>query len=58
VRRYGDDVQRSAELLRMALAEMARHDAPLDPVTYAVWYDYVSGANDALRREVDHLKAN
>jgi diguanylate cyclase len=58
MRRYGDDVARSAELLRLAVAEMARHDAPLDPVAYAVWYDYVSGSNDALRREVDHLTAN
>lgn len=57
MRRYGDDLHRSAELLRLALAEMDRRDVSPDPVSFAVWYEYVSGANDALRREVDMLTA-
>lgn len=57
MRRYGDDLHRNAELLRLALAEMDQRDVSPDPVSFAVWYEYVSGANAALRREVDLLTA-
>jgi diguanylate cyclase len=55
--RYQDTVERSTEYLRQALPLMARQEAALHPVSYAVWYDYVAQRTPALRDAVDqHLK--
>jgi len=56
--KYDDRTEQSAEWLRLAIALMSKHDAAFHPVTYAVWYEYVSGRNDALKREIDHLTLN
>ena len=54
---YQDTVERSTEYLRQALPLMARQEAALHPVSYAVWYDYVARRTPALRESVDrHLK--
>ena len=45
--------ERSAELLRLALPLMSKHGDGFQPVSYAVWYEYVAGGNDALRQDVD-----
>lgn len=55
---YDDTPEQSAEWLRLAIAQMSKHEAAFHPVTYAVWYEYVSGANEALRRDIDHLTMN
>lgn len=52
---YVDSVEESAEYLRLAIALMAKQAAALHPVSYAVWYEYASGRNAALREAVDHL---
>ena len=52
--RYNDSIEKSAEYLRLALPLMSKQAAALHPVSYAVWYDYVSGGNAALRSELDH----
>jgi diguanylate cyclase len=51
--KYEDSIERSTELLRMALPIMSRQGAALHPVSYAVWYEYVSKNNAALRRAID-----
>jgi len=49
-------IERSAELLRLALPWMARQRAGLHPVSYAVWFEYVARTNPALRAAIDeHL---
>ncbi len=53
--RYQDTIERSSELLRLAVPLMSRQKAALHPISYAVWYDYVSGRNKPLRDEIDHL---
>ncbi len=55
---YPDSKDRSAELLRLAIPMMAQQPAPLHPITYAVWYDYLAGRNGDLRAEVDSARAN
>jgi diguanylate cyclase len=55
--KYEDSIERSTELLRKALPMMSRQAAALHPVSYAVWYEYMSQANPALRGEVDDLIA-
>ena len=51
--RYRESRDQSAELLRMVLPLMARQAAGFHPVSYAVWYEYVSGSNPGLRAAVD-----
>jgi len=49
-------IERSAELLRLALPWMSRQAAGLHPVSYAVWFDYVAQTNPPLRAAIDeHL---
>ena len=55
--KYDDTVERSAELLRQALPYMSKQAAALTPISYAVWYEYVSNRNDALRAHVDKITA-
>lgn len=53
--KYRDSVERSAELLRLALPLMARHATGFHPVSFAVWYEYASQGNAALTAAVDEL---
>ena len=53
--KYNENLARTKELLRLAIAQMGKHDAPFHPVNYAVWYEYMAGINDALNREVNEL---
>jgi diguanylate cyclase len=49
-------IERSTELLRLALPWMSRQTAGLHPVSYAVWFDYVARTNPPLRAAIDeHL---
>jgi diguanylate cyclase len=49
-------IERSTELLRLALPWMSRQRAALHPVSYAVWFDYVAQTNPPLRAAIDeHL---
>lgn len=56
ISRYQDGVERSAELLRLALPLMSRQLAAVHPVSYAVWYEYVSGRNRTLNLQIDALQ--
>lgn len=53
--RYQDSKEYSGELLRLVLPLMSAHEAALNPVSYAVWYEYVSGINPELTKAVDAL---
>ena len=52
-KRYEESFQKSAEYLRQALPLMSKQSAGLHPVSYAIWYEYVSGANPALRAAIE-----
>lgn len=51
--RYQESKERSAEVLRTALAHMGQHDASYNPMTFAVWYEFVAGINARLNQAVD-----
>lgn len=53
--RYQDSMARSAEHLRAALPQMTRQRAALHPISYAVWYEHVSGINPALSHALQNL---
>ena len=48
-----DTTERSAELLRLALPLISKHGDGFQPMSYALWYEYVAGGNAALRQELD-----
>lgn len=55
--KYHDSFAKSAEYLGPTLSLMAKQAAAMDPVSYAVWYEYVAGINPALKATIDeHLK--
>jgi diguanylate cyclase len=51
--KYQHSIERSTEYFRLALPLMTKQAAGLHPLSYAVWYGYVSGDNPNLRLEVD-----
>ncbi len=53
--RYLDSMSRSAEHLRAALPLMTRQGAALHPVSYAIWYEFVSGTTPDLNRRIQAL---
>lgn len=53
--KYDDSVEQSAEYLRLALPLMSRQKAALTPISYAIWYEYVSGINPALQARIEEL---
>lgn len=52
---YTESRQKSAELLRQIIAQMNQHDAPFNPITYTVWYEYLAGLNGRLREALDRF---
>ncbi len=45
---YLESKQQSAELLRLALPQMASQDAAYHPVSYTLWYEHLAGINPPL----------
>lgn len=50
--RYKERKDQSAELLRLALADMGRHEASFTPVNFTVWYEHVAGINPRLSEAI------
>ena len=53
--RYTEPRDRSAELLRVTLGHMGRHEAAFNPVTFTLWYEYAAGINPGLHAAVEQL---
>ena len=51
--RYQESQPRSAELLRLVLAWMGRHDAAFNPATFAVLYEHAAGINLGLSQAIE-----
>ncbi len=43
------------EYVRHALPLMSRHDIPITPRNYAVWYKYVSGGSQELKKIIERM---
>jgi diguanylate cyclase len=54
---YSHDRDRSLACLRAAVALMGKHAAVLDPISFAVWYDYAAGGSLELKSKLDALIA-
>lgn len=51
--RYQESKEQSAEVLRRVLGLLGQHDAAFNPLSFTVWYEYVSGINAALTLALD-----
>jgi len=47
------DAQKASENLRQIIPLINKHKTPVNPVNYAVWYEYVSGDNRQLNTALD-----
>jgi diguanylate cyclase len=52
---YTESREHSAEILRVVLGHLGRHDAAFNPVSFALWYEYVAGINVPLAQALDPL---
>jgi len=50
---YKHVAQQASENLRRLLPFINKHKNPVNPVNYAVWYEYVSGENQQLNSAID-----
>lgn len=50
---YDHEFQQASENLRRTLPLVNQHKTPVNPVNYAVWYEYVSGDNAELISAID-----
>lgn len=48
-----DSVNDTTEIARKALLTMSRHEIPVTPENYRVWYEYMIGSHEELNREID-----
>ena len=52
---YKESREQSAEILRAVLAHLGQNDAAFNPVSFALWYEYVAGINPGLTQALAPL---
>lgn len=52
---YSASPQQNSEYIRQMLPLMMKHNVPVDPINYTVWYHYVAGTNGELNKAMDAL---
>ena len=53
--KYNDSTAEAAEIMRLVVPLMTKYQIPIDPMNYAVWYEYVSGNNQGLTNAINRL---
>jgi len=51
---YSDPIQKASENMRQVIPLISKHKIPVNPTNYAVWYEYVSGDNHTLVKEINN----
>lgn len=52
---YNVSPERNSAYIRQMLPLMLKHNVPVDPMNYAIWYHYVAGLNGELTTVIDQL---
>ena len=52
---YDQQPDAAAEIFRMVLQTLGRLDIPVNPVNYALWYEYYLGRHDDLNAQLDDI---
>ena len=53
--KYKESSSQSSEYLRLTIPLMSKQAAALTPMSFAVWYEYVSNTNPRLNQDIDAL---
>ncbi|MCP4116655.1 MAG: GGDEF domain-containing protein [Desulfobacteraceae bacterium] len=51
---YSENRDQAGEYLRLTLGIISKYNLPADPTCYSVWYEYISGNNQPLKKAIDH----
>jgi diguanylate cyclase len=52
---YNVSPEQNSAYIRQMLPLMLKHNVPVDPMNYAIWYHYVAGFNGELNNAIDKL---
>ena len=52
---YDFSPELNTEILRKILPLMVQNNVPINPINYAIWYDYVLGSNPQLNEVINNL---
>lgn len=52
---YDASPEQNSAYIRQMLPLMLKHNVPVDPINYAVWYHYVAGTSSDLNKAIDTL---
>lgn len=52
---YSNSINQNAEFLRMVIPFLAKHRLAATPVAYTVCYEYFTGENTVLKKEIDSI---
>ncbi|MCG8551895.1 MAG: diguanylate cyclase [Desulfobacterales bacterium] len=55
---YHDSQEASGRYLRIILKELSELKLPYTPIAYSVWYEYASGQNSDLNKEIQAARKN
>ncbi len=58
MRSYEETVERAAELVRMIIPRLASAKLPINPINYALWYEYFLGRDKALMDQLDRISSH
>jgi len=50
---YTETTERAAELIRMVIPRLSQVRIPINPINYALWYEYFLGRSIKLNNELD-----
>lgn len=54
---YPESIEESGNYLRIVLQQISKYKLPYNPITYALWYEYATGRNQLLNRDLQALEA-
>lgn len=54
----GEGIQEAAEILRLVIPKLSSMQWPVNPVNYALWYEYYASDNDVLKSQLDELASH
>ncbi|UJF20701.1 GGDEF domain-containing protein [Shewanella sp. OMA3-2] len=55
---HNQNIEQTADILRLAVPKMTALNIPVTPENYAIWYEYFAESNLNLKRAIDGLIAN
>ena len=50
-----DSLEKASEYMRIVLQLLGKHNIPVTPPNYAIWYNYVAGKNKKLNKAIDEI---